>query len=63
MQAKTLLKKGDDSPAAPRKHGNELADIFTRSLDSRMNSIRAATCPNSSDEESEFEDVDDDDWD
>ncbi len=66
-QAKTFLRKGEDSPVGPRRQGsssgNELVDVFTRSLDSRMNSIRAATCPHSSDEESEFEDVDDEEWD
>ena len=59
--ARTLLKKSENSPDLRRSTvGGGLAGVFANAIDNRMNSIRRAVTD--SDEESEFEDVDDD-WD
>lgn len=66
--AKTLLKKTltpENSPDIRRHtvgHGGGLADVFASAIDTRMTSIRKAMVDPDSDE-SEFEDVDDEDWD
>lgn len=64
-QAKTLLKKRKEAPEEDRRGSapnSGIAGVFANAIDSRMMSIRKAMVDSDSGE-SEFEDVDDDDWD
>ena len=63
-QAKTLLKKRKEAAENERRPATSsgFAGVFANAIDSRMMSIRKAMVDSESGE-SEFEDVDDDDWD
>ena len=63
-QARTLLKKRDAPDPGLKKNpvASGIAGVFANAIDERMSSIRKAVVDSDSDE-SEFEEVDDEDWD
>jgi hypothetical protein len=60
--ARTLLRRRAETTPEPREQTSGIAGMFANAIDTRMSSIRRAVVDSDS-AESEFDDVDDEEWD